>query len=84
VIADRLHRVANGGTNERAFQRFVVIDGSAGDRAYDYASGLAVVMTVMPSSGECTACGHHQRKAENGCLNSTGFCGHVSSTSGHK
>jgi len=84
VIADRLHRVANRGTNERAFQRLVVIDCGAGDRAYDRASRLAVVMAMMPRSGECAACRHHQSKAEHGCLNS-GVCrGHLSSSSDHK
>jgi hypothetical protein len=84
VIAQGLHSAANRATNQRAFQRLVVIDCSAGDRTYDCASRLAVMMAMMPRSRECAACRHHQGKAEHGCLNSSVVCGHVISTSDHK
>jgi hypothetical protein len=85
VIADRLHGAANCATNQRAFQRLVVIDRSARDRADYYASRLAVVMAMaIPRSGERTARWHHQRKAEHGCLNSCVCRCHMSLTSDYK
>jgi hypothetical protein len=47
MVAEDLDAFSDGGTDERAFQRLMVIDGRACHRADDGSARLAVVMAVV-------------------------------------
>jgi hypothetical protein len=74
VIAQDLHAFADGGTDDRSFDRLMVIDGRARYGADDGAAGLAVVMAMvaivmMMGCGEGATGGQKEREAQQSCLN---------------
>jgi hypothetical protein len=78
VIADLLHGVADDGTDQRAFQRLMMVDRGSGNGADDRAARLAVMVAVvaaMMRRGKGVSGWQQQRKAEYGGVNSAGSSG---------